>query len=158
MSRDHSRRNFLLLAPGALTLLSVAPGIDAQNPPQGGSTTNPTSNRPASSGGGGGFGGGGSGGGGLPPGPAGHDGDFKPGKISGMHDKDHNEPPAKPRKDLAADQKNMRTEVQQLVRDTQELKKALEQIGAKQPLSEELIGKTKEIEKLAREIAVLAKG
>ena len=154
MSRQHSRRNFLMFASGTLTLLSVAPRIAAQNPPQGGSTTNPNPNRPPNLGGGGG----GFGGGGLPPGPAGHDGDFKPGKVTGMRDKDHTEPPAKPRKDLAADQKSMRNEVQQLVRETQELKQALEQVVPKLQISAEMIDKTKEIEKLAREIAALAKG
>jgi hypothetical protein len=160
MSWVHSRRNFLLFTPGVVALCSMAQGALAQNPPQGGSTTNPNSNRPAGSrGGAGGFGGGGSGGGGIAPGPgpAARDGDFKPGRASGMHDQDHTEPPSKPRKDLATDQKNMRQEVQQLVRNTQELKNALEQVGPKQRMPAELIGKTKEIEKLAHEIAALAK-
>lgn len=156
MSWVHSRRDFLKFAPGTLTLFFIAPAIAAQNPPQGSSTTNTNPNRPPNPGAG--SGGGGFGGGGLPPGPAGHEGDFKPGRVTGMRDKDHTEPPAKPRKDLAEDQKSMRNEVQQLVRDTQDLKKALEQIGPKQALPGELIGKTKEIEKLARDIAALAKG
>jgi len=157
MSWVHSRRKFLLFAPAAVALFSMARNVFAQNPPQGGSATNPNSNRPA--GNGGGFGGGGYGAGGTAPGPgpAARDGDFKPGKVSGMHDKDHSEPPSKPRKDLTADQKSMREEVQQLVRDTQELKNAIEQVGPKQRLPGELIGKTKEIEKLAHEIAALAK-
>jgi hypothetical protein len=74
-----------------------------------------------------------------------------------MRDKSKTEPPAKPRKDLAADQKSMRGEVQQLARDAQELKNAIEQVGPMQALPTELIGKTKEIEKLAHEIATLAK-
>lgn len=156
MSWVHSRRNFLKFAPPTFALFSLARSVAAQNPPQGGTTTNPNSNRPAGSGGGGG----GLGGGGIAPGPgpAAHDGEFKPGRVTGMHDRDHTEPPAKPRKDLAADQKSMRQEVQQLARDTEELKKAIEQIGPKQTLSVELIGKTREIEKLAHEIAALAKG
>jgi hypothetical protein len=52
----------------------------------------------------------------------------------------------------------MRDDVRQLVRDTQELKTAVEQGGPKQSLSAEMIGKTKEIEKLAHNIAALAKG
>jgi hypothetical protein len=52
----------------------------------------------------------------------------------------------------------LRDEVLQLVRDSQELKKAVEQVGPKQPLSAEMVSKTKEIEKLARSIATLAKG
>jgi hypothetical protein len=75
-----------------------------------------------------------------------------------MHNHEKVEVPRKPRKDLAADQKSMREDVQQLVRNTQELTKALEGFGPKQPLSVEMIGKTKEIEKLAHDIAELAKG
>ena len=152
MSRVHSRRNFLLFTSAAVAFFSMARGVFAQNPPQGGQSGNPNPNRPLGMGGGGGFGGGG-----MAPGPAARDGDFKPGKVSGTHDKDRPEPPPKPRKDLAADQKSMRNEVQQLVRDTQELKKAIEHVGPKQQLSVELVGKTKEIEKLAHEIAALAK-
>lgn len=159
MSWVHSRRNFLSLAPGTVALFSVARGVLALNPPQAGATNNPNTNRPVGSGGaGGGFGGGGSGGGIAPgPGPAARDGDFQPGRVTGMRDKSKTEPPAKPRKDLAADQKSMRGEVQQLARDAQELKNAIEQVGPMQALPTELIGKTKEIEKLAHEIATLAK-
>jgi hypothetical protein len=74
-----------------------------------------------------------------------------------MGDKQHLDHPAKPKKDLAANQKSMREDVQQLVRTTQELKKAMEGFAPKQPLSAEMIGKTKEIEKLAHDIAELAK-
>jgi hypothetical protein len=153
MIRVHSRRKFLVLAPGTVALFSMVRGVLAQNPPQGGGTANPNTNRPASAVGGG-FGGGGIAPG---PGPAARDGDFKPGKLTGMRDMYHSEPPAKPRKDLAADQKSMRGEVQQLARDAQELKNAIEQVGPMQALPTELIGKTKEIEKLAHEIATLAK-
>jgi hypothetical protein len=148
MSPDRSRRNFLKFAPGAVALLSMAQTAFAQNPPQG----NPPSNRPPGSGGGGGYGHG------MGVGPAGHDGDFQPGRVEGTHTHDKVEVPRKPRKDLAADQKSMREDVQQLVRTTQELTKAMEGFGPKQSLSAELIGKTKEIEKLAHDIAELAKG
>jgi hypothetical protein len=149
MSPGHSRRNFLKLAPATVALLSIARRVLAQNLPPGG-PANPTSKQ--NSGSGGGFGGG------MPPGPAAHNGDFDPGKVSSIHDKAKTEPPSKPRKDLAADQKSMREEVQQLVRDTQDLKNAVEQFGSAQQLSPELVGKTKEIEKLAHDIAALAKG
>jgi predicted RNase H-like nuclease (RuvC/YqgF family) len=119
-----------------------------------GSQTGPSQSSPH-----GGFGGsGGSGGQSPPPGPAQKSGDYQPVTISGSHDKDKGEPPRKPRKDLAADQKDLRNEVRQLVRDTEELKKAVEQFGPEQSLSAELVGKTKEIEKLAHDIATLAKG
>ena len=150
MSPDHSRRNFLKFAPGAIALFSIVQTAFAQNPPQG----NPPSNRPPGSGGGGG----GGFGHGMPPDPAGRDGDFQPGRVEGTHAHDKVEVPRKPRKDLAADQKSMREDVQQLVRTTQELKNAMEGFGSKQSLSAEMIGKTKEIEKLAHDIAELAKG
>ena len=95
---------------------------------------------------------------GCHPGPAGHDGDYQPGRVGGAHEHDKVEVPRQPRKNLAADQKSMREDVQQLVRTTQELKNAMEGFGPKQPLSAEMIGKTKEIEKLAHDIAELAKG
>jgi hypothetical protein len=147
MSPNHSRRNFLKFAPGAIALFSMAQSALAQNPPPPGGIR-----PPGGSGGGGGFGGG------MPPGPAGHDGDYQPGRVGGAHTHDKVEVPHKPRKDLAADQKSMREDVQQLVRSTQELKNAMEGFGPKQPLSAEMIGKTKEIEKLAHDIAELAKG
>ncbi len=156
MSWVHSRRNFLKFAPPTFALLSLARSVAAQNPPQGGATTNPNTNKQAGAGGGG-FGGGG-GGGGMGPGPAAHDGDFQPGRVTGMRDKSKTDTPAKPRKDLAADQRSMKDEVQRLVRDTQELKQGIEEIGPKQPLTLELIGKTKEIEKLAHDIAALTRG
>ena len=118
MSSDRSRRNFLKFAPGAIALFSLARTALAQNPPQG---NNPPTNRPPGSGGGGGYGGGG-----TPPGPAGHDGDYQPGRIGGSHAHDKVEVPRQPRKNLAADQKSMREDVQQLVRNTQELQKAIE--------------------------------
>ncbi len=94
----------------------------------------------------------------MPPGPAEHDGEFQPGRVGGAHELDKVEVPRKPRKNLAADQKSMREDVQELVRSTQELKKAMEAFGPKQSLSADMIGKTKEIEKLAHDIAELAKG
>ena len=139
------------LAPGTVTLLSIVRGVLAQNPPPGG-PANPTNRPNVGSGGSGGLGGG------IPPGPAAHNGDFDPGKISEVRDARKSEPPTKLRKNLAADQKSMRDDVRQLVRDTQELRNAIEQFGPAQTLSVELIGKTKEIEKLAHYIAVLAKG
>jgi hypothetical protein len=152
MSPDRSRRNFLKFAPGAIALFSMAETALAQNPPPPPSGTGATSSNPRPPGGGGGYGGG------MATGPAAHDGDYQPGRVGGAHEHDKVETPLKPRKNLAADQRSMREDVQQLVRDTQELKKALEGFGPKQQLSAEMIGKTKQIEKLAHDIAELAKG
>jgi hypothetical protein len=94
------------------------------------------------------------------PGPAQKGGDYQPPTISGPYDKKKDKDPApkKPRKDLAADQKTLRDEVQRLALDTQELSNAVAQFGPKQALSSALVDKTKEIEKLAHDIAELAKG
>lgn len=151
MTPDHSRRNFLRYVPGAFLLFASAGTARAlpalqQTPPttsSGSAPVHPTNNS--------GMGG---------PGPAQHGGDYQPQTISGPYDrkKDKDPAPHKPRKDLAADQKTLRDEVRQLAMDTQELSKAIAQTGPTQALPAELVGKTKEIEKLAHDIAVLAKG
>jgi hypothetical protein len=163
MTPDHSRRNFLRYVPGALFVLTAAQTTSAQRPGQGSSINpgsgNPVDAQPSTSHGGLG-GGGGVGGQTPPPGPAQKNGDYQPPTLEGPHDKSKDKDPAphKPRKDLAADQKTLRDEVQRLALDTQELNNAVAQFGPRQALSVELVGKTKEIEKLARDIAALAKG
>jgi hypothetical protein len=167
MNQDHSRRNFLRYVPGAFFLLSAASSATAQHSSQGSAMNpgNPGTTTPVSGGssmggsGGGGFGGGGNGGGGgggMGPDPAHHDGDVQTPKPLGKPDKAKE--PAKPKKDLAADQKSLREQVQKLVSDTRDLKAAIEQAEARKPLSAGMLDKTKEIEKLAHNIATLAKG
>jgi hypothetical protein len=160
MSSDHSRRNFLTRLPG-YTFLALAVSRRASALPA--LTQNPTMNQgnpgqappahpsPNSNGAG-------SGGMGPGPSPAQHGGDYQPINIARPEEKNKNPAPRKPRKDLEADQKLLRDQVRQLVLDSHDLKKAVEQVGPAQSLTAELIGKTKEIEKLAHNIAVLAKG
>jgi hypothetical protein len=150
MTPDHSRRNFLRYVPGVFLLASAARNVAAlsapqQSPPTTGNGAQPPNHQSNS---------------GQPPGPAQHAGDYEPPTLSGTHDRSNDKDPAprKPRKDLAADQKLLRDEVQRLALDAQELSKAVAQFGPKQPLTADLVGKTKEIERLARDIAVLAKG
>jgi hypothetical protein len=157
MSSARSRRNFLTYLPGFAILLLTgsrrAAGMSTpeQNPNQGSSGQAPPAHpSPNSNGSGGSVGAG--------PGPAQHGGDYQPINISRTEDKNKNPAPRKPRKDLEADQKTLRDEVRQLVLDSHDLKKAVEQFGSGRSLTAELIGKTKEIEKLAHNIAVLAKG
>jgi hypothetical protein len=149
MTLDQPRRNFLKYASGVLLLITAARNAVALRAPQ---QPPPPSPHPVSPGGGGI--------GGPPPGPAQHGGDYQPPTLSGSYDrkKDKDPAPHKPRKDLAADQKTLRDEVQRLALDTQELSKAVAEFGPKQALSAELVGRTKEIERLAHDIAVLAKG
>jgi len=150
MTPDHSRRNFFSYISGAFLAITAARSADALPAPQ---QTPPTSNgpQPTNHQNGGGMGG---------PGPAQHGGDYQPPTISGPYDrkKDKDPAPKKPRKDLAADQKTLRDDVQRLALDTQELSKAIAQFGPKQALPAELVDKTKEIERLAHDIAELAKG
>jgi hypothetical protein len=158
MTPEYSRRNFFKHAPSAVFLLATARNVASlsaplQNPPTSG-TGGPTPTRPTPVGGGNG------GGGGPGPGPAQHGGDYQPPTLSGPYDrkKDKDPAPHKPRKDLAADQKTLRDDVRRLALDAQELSKAIAQFGPKQALPAELVGKTKDIEKLAHDIAELAKG
>jgi hypothetical protein len=155
MTPDQSRRNFFRFVPAPFLLITAARNVIAlraaqQNlPPNPGNGAHPVLP-------GGGYGGSG----GMGPGPAQHSGDYQPPTISGPFDKNKDKNPAAhiPRKDLAKDQKSLRDEVLRLVSDTQELNKAVAQFGPRQPLSSDLVGKTKEIEKLAHDIAELAKG
>jgi hypothetical protein len=154
MTLDHSRRNFFGYVSGAFLLITAARNTNALPVPQQSSGTQPPAHPPmggGGSGGGGGFGG---------PGPAQKGGDYQPPTISGPYDrkKDKDPAPKKPRKDLAADQKTLRDDVQRLALDTQELSKAIAEFRPKQGLSPDLVTKTKEIEKLAHDIAELAKG
>ena len=154
MTPDHSRRNFFGYVSGAFLLIAAVRNADASPAPQQSSGTQPPAHPPiggGGSGGGGGFGG---------PGPAQKGGDYQPPTISGPYDrkKDRDPAPKKPRKDLVADQKTLRDDVQQLALDTQELSKAIAEFGPKQALSPDLVTKTREIEKLAHDIAELAKG
>jgi uncharacterized protein YlxW (UPF0749 family) len=93
----------------------------------------------------------------MGPDPAHHDGDVPTSQPLGLPPPKP-KPPSKPKKDLAADQKSIREQVQQLVLDTKDLQAALDQAQAKNNLSAQMIDKTKEIEKLAHNIATLAKG
>ena len=144
MSSDRSRRAFLRYAPGgALLFWTASRNTDALIPPQQNPTMNQgsgnqsTSSHPSPGGAGIGPGPG--------PGPAQHGGDYQPQTFPPPDRKNQDPAPRKPRKNLAADQRSLRDEVLQLVRDSQELKKAVEQVGPKQPLSAEMVSKTKEI-------------
>ena len=158
MNSARSRRNFLTYLPGfTILILAGSRRVAAMLTPEQNPTMNqgnpgqaPAHPSPNSNGTGGNIGPG--------PGPAQHGGDYQPINIGKPEDKNKNPAPRKPRKDLEADQKTLRDEVRQLVLDSHDLKKAVEQFGPGQSLSSELIGKTKEIEKLAHDIAVLAKG
>ena len=156
MTPDQSRRNFFGYVSGAFLLITAARNANASPAPEqtSGAQSPPPLHPPMGNGGSGG--GGGIGG----PGPAQKGGDYQPPTISGPYDrkKDRDPAPKKPRKDLAADQKTLRDDVRRLALDSQELNKAIAQFGPKQVLPADLVDKTKEIERLAHDIAELAKG
>lgn len=151
MTSDHSRRNFFKYVPGVFLAIASARNAAALSAPQQAPPTTSNGAQPPNHQSSGGMGG---------PGPAQHGGDYQPPTLSGPYDrkKDKDPAPKKPRKDLDADQKTLRGDVQQLALDTQELSKAIAQFGPRQALPADLVGKTKEIERLAHDIAELAKG
>jgi hypothetical protein len=159
MTWHPSRRAFLKYAPGGALFVLTASGTafvsatPLQNPTTNqGNTGQPGTVHPPL---GGGYGGGGMHQG---PGPAQHNGETESQTVTRPDDKKKDPAPRRPRKNLEADQKSLRDEVRQLVQDSQELKNAVERAGLKEPLSAEMVSRTKEIEKLARSIATLAKG
>jgi hypothetical protein len=156
MTPDQSRRNFFKYVPGTFLLITAARNTTPLVAPQQSPVTPPGGVQPPVHGA---IGGGGNGGG-MGPGPAQHGGDYQPPTMAGPYDKNKEKDPAphRPRKNLADDIKTLRDEVQRLVSDTHELNNAVAQFGPKQTLSAEMIGKTKEIERLAHDIAELAKG
>jgi hypothetical protein len=160
MSSHPSRRAFLTYVPGAVCFVLSAFGRSfgfaspLQNPTTNqGNSGQPTSTHPS-------LGGGGYGGGGVHqgPGPAQHNGETAAQTVTRPDDKKKDPAPRKPRKNLEADQKSLRDEVQQLVQDSHELKNAVERAGLLNPMPAEMVSKTREIERLARDIAILAKG
>jgi hypothetical protein len=157
MTPDHSRRNFFGFVSGAFLLITSARNAVASPTPQQSSGTQQPPRSPMGNGGGGTGGGGGGIGG---PSPSQKGGDYQPPTLSGSYDrkKDKDPAPKNARKDLVADQKTLRDDVQRLALDTQELRQAIAEFGPKQALSPDLVTKTKEIERLAHEIAELAKG
>jgi hypothetical protein len=161
MTPDLSRRNFFRYVPGTFLLITAARNVAALRAPQQSPQNPPTGGVQPPHPMGGGNGGSGGIGPGPGPGPAQHGGDYTMPTIVGPHDRrqDEKDPaPHRPRKNLVDDQKTLRDEVLRLVSDTRELNKAVAQFGPRQALSAEMVGKTKEIEKLAHDIAELAKG
>lgn len=139
MDKIQTRRNLIKFVPGALLLLWGARGnaaalagftLGQQNPP----TNNPP----------------------PPPYPFGKDGELKvpPTEILGG-DKPVVVPKA-PRKDLKADDKDIRKQVALLAQYADELKKEVEKTDSTKVLSVQMLRKTQTIEKLAKHIATLA--
>lgn len=140
MDDKQTRRNLIKFIPGALLVLwgargnatalgDFAPG--QQNPP----TNNPT----------------------PPPYPFDKDGELKVPRTEILGDGD--KPPAAPpppRKDLKADDRDIRKQVALLAQYADELKKEVEKTDATKVLSVQMLRKTQTIEKLAKHIATLA--
>jgi len=140
MQMIQSRRNLVRYIPAGIVFLWAAVqnravfAVGQQNPP-------PPPNSPP-----------------PPPSPFGKDGQLKtetdplgpvakPGKT-----------PNTPRKDLKADEMDIRKQVTLLVAYADELKKEVEKTDSTKVLSVEMLRKTQDIEKLAHHIAKLAAG
>ena len=139
METMQSRRNLVRLIPAGLFFLwSVRPSLvlalGQQNPPANNPPTRPL------------------------PSPFGPDGQLKTetdplgpaGKPAGA--------PKAPRKDLKADEKDIRKQVALLAQYADDLKKEVEKTDSTKVLSVQMLRKTHEIEKLAHHIAALAAG
>jgi hypothetical protein len=144
MEPMQSRRNLIRFIPAGLLLLWATGRIvradalpDGQNPPVG----TPPPNTPP-----------------PPPNPFGPDGQ--------LHDEPHpfgplgkaGDTPNRPRKDLKADEKDIRKQVVLLAQYADELKKEVEKTDSTKVLSLQMLRKTQDIEKLAHNIAKLAAG
>jgi len=138
MDKNQSRRNLIRFIPAGLFFLWAARGSDVilaagqQNSP---------ANAPP-----------------PPPSPFGKDGQLiEPVGILGPAGKPTGPPPA-PRKDLTADDKDIRKQVALLALYADELKKEVERTDSTKVLSVQMLRKTQSIEKLARHIVTLAAG
>jgi hypothetical protein len=147
MEKIESRRNLIRFIPAGLFFLWAArPSVIAlaegsasgQNPP---GQNPPGRNAPP------------------PPYPFGPDGNLKEptdrplGPTEKLPDA-----PKKPRKDLKADESDIRKQVSLLAQYADELKKEVEKTDSTKVLSIQMLRKTQDIEKLAHHIAALATG
>ena len=140
MDNNKSRRNLIKFIPGALLMLWAARGNGVALANSASGDQNPPTNPPKP----------------LPY-PFGKDGELKepPNEILGNGDKQPVTPKT-PRKDLKADDKDIRIQVALLAQYADELKKEVEKTDATKVLSVQMLRKTQTIEKLAHHIASLA--
>jgi hypothetical protein len=156
MGREDSRRNFLKYVPVALVSLCVARSVAAQ--PQNGQNGAGQNGRPEGMG---------SGGGGIPTPkivPPGTDtnttldsSDGKPGAPSLLHGDKYEAPNPVIRRDPEQERIDMRIQVTKLASAAEELKKEVLKTDTTSVLSLDMIKHAQNIEKLARQIAQLAK-
>jgi hypothetical protein len=135
-----TRRNLIKFIPGAFLILWSARGNDLALADYAVGSQNPPTNPPA-----------------QPPYPFGPNGELKPSKneILGPEAKTPVTPTA-PKKDLKADDRDIRQQVTLLAQYADELKKEVEKTDSTKVLSLQMLRKTQSIEKLAHHIATLA--
>jgi hypothetical protein len=138
MNNNQSRRNLIKFIPGAFLILWSARGNGLAFADYAPSQQNPPTNHPP------------------PPYPFGKDGELKENnEILGTETKTPVTPKA-PRKDLKADDRDIRKQVTLLAQYADELKKEVEKTDSTKVLSVQMLRKTQNIEKLAHHIATLA--
>jgi hypothetical protein len=140
MDTKQSRRNLIKFIPSAFLVLWSARGNDHALAGYAASGQNPPTNNPP-----------------PPPYPFGPNGELKPSKneILGPEEKTPVTPKA-PKKDLKADDRDIRKQVLLLAQYADELKKEVEKTDSTKVLSLQMLRKTQSIEKLAHHIATLA--
>ena len=141
MEEIQSRRDLIRFIPAGLFFLwAVRPSVMAlaDSPATG---QNPPANKPP-----------------APPYPFGPDGNLKEPKDRIEPAGKPADPPKTPRKDLKADERDIRKQVVLLAQYADELKKEVEKTDSTKVLSVQMLRKTQDIEKLAHHIAALAAG
>ncbi len=140
MDTKQSRRNLIKFIPGAFLMLWSARGNEFALADYAAGGQNPPTNTPP-----------------QPPYPFGPNGELKPPKteILGPETRTPVTPTA-PKKDLKADDRDIRKQVALLAQYADELKKEVEKTDSTKVLSLQMLRKTQTIEKLAHHIATLA--
>jgi len=140
MDTKQSRRSLVKLIPGAFLILWSAKGNELALANFAAGGQNPPTNNPPN-----------------PPYPFGPDGELKVPKteILGPEAKTPVTPVA-PKKDLKADDRDIRKQVALLAQYAEELKNEVEKTDSTKVLSLQMLRKTQSIEKIAHHIATLA--
>ena len=139
MDKIQSRRNLIKFIPGALLILWSARGNDVAQADYTSCGQNPPPNNPPNA-----------------PYPFDKNGDLKEhNEILGPEPKTPVVPSA-PKKDLKADDRDIRKQVVLLAQYADDLKKEVEKTDSTKVLSLQMLRKTQSIEKLAKHIATLA--
>jgi hypothetical protein len=139
MNKTQSRRNLIKFIPGAFLVLWTANGNDLALADSAAAGQSPPQNNPP-----------------VPPHSFGTNGELKVHNDIAESESKTPVTPAAPKKDLKADDRDIRKQVALLAQYADELKKEVEKTDSTKVLSLQMLRKTQSIEKLAHHIATLA--